>query len=188
MFKSPKFLFLFIFCSYFLVLPTFIFAEEITITTYYPSPYGAYNELQSNKLSVGDINDDGQLSSADQPPANGQLYTARSVILKPQSALPAVDAREGELVYNSADKKLYYYDGSGWVAQGGSGKVLYEPKCSWNCGGSGLSHTCSSSCVPPNCSAGYTSLGGGCVQTSTSTTGTNDYSGSGYCERYCLQN
>lgn len=25
---------------------TFVFAEDITITTYYPSPYGVYNELQ----------------------------------------------------------------------------------------------------------------------------------------------
>ncbi len=25
---------------------TFVFAEEITITTYYPSPYGSYNEIK----------------------------------------------------------------------------------------------------------------------------------------------
>ena len=31
------------------------FAEDITITTYYPSPYGSYNELATNKLAV-DVN------------------------------------------------------------------------------------------------------------------------------------
>ena len=31
------------------------FAEEsFTITTYYPSPYGNYNELKTNKMAVGD--------------------------------------------------------------------------------------------------------------------------------------
>ena len=36
------------FCS------TFVFAEEITITTYYPSPYGVYQELRSKRLAIGD--------------------------------------------------------------------------------------------------------------------------------------
>ena len=38
--------------------------ETITITTYYPSPYGVYNELQSNKLAVGDADGNGQLTAA----------------------------------------------------------------------------------------------------------------------------
>ncbi len=44
-------------CS-FLVLSVLILsssialAEDITITTYYPSPYGSYNELATNKLAV----------------------------------------------------------------------------------------------------------------------------------------
>ncbi|MDP2924196.1 MAG: hypothetical protein Q8O30_10840 [Candidatus Omnitrophota bacterium] len=95
--------------------------ETITITTYYPAPYGVYYELQTNKFAVGDTDDSGGLDAGDLPPANGQLYTARSVIYKPQSSLPSFDAREGELVYNDADNKFYYYDGSAWVAQGGGG-------------------------------------------------------------------
>jgi hypothetical protein len=31
-----------------------VFAEDITITTYYPSPYGVYNELRSKRLAIGD--------------------------------------------------------------------------------------------------------------------------------------
>ena len=29
-----------------------VFAEAITITTYYPSPYGSYDQLGTNKLAV----------------------------------------------------------------------------------------------------------------------------------------
>lgn len=37
------------------------FAERITITTYYPSPYGVYDELRANKMAVGTtyVNDPG---------------------------------------------------------------------------------------------------------------------------------
>jgi len=92
--------------------------ESITITTYYPSPYGSYNELQANKLAVGDTNGDMQLSAADQPPANGQLYTARSVIYKPQSSLPVFDVRKGELVYRDSNDTFYHYNGSNWISIG----------------------------------------------------------------------
>ncbi len=107
-----------------LSLVCFSQTEQITITTYYPSPFGVYNELQSNKMAVGDTNGDGNLTSADLPPANGQLYTARSVIFKPQLSLPILNVREGEMVYNNSDNKVYYYNGSAWVAQG-SGTVCY---------------------------------------------------------------
>jgi hypothetical protein len=99
--------------------------ETITITAYYPSPHGVYNELQSNKLAVGDTNESGGLDAGDQPPADGQLYTARSIIYKPQSSLPVVDAREGELVYSDSDNSLYLYTGSSWVRQGGGGGGCY---------------------------------------------------------------
>ena len=49
------------FCS------VYVFAEEITITTYYPSPYGAYNQLVTNSLGVGDNNVSGGLDSGDAP-------------------------------------------------------------------------------------------------------------------------
>jgi len=60
------------------------------------------------------------MTSADQPPANGQIYTARSIILKPQSSLPTTDLVTGELAYKSSDKTLYHYDGTAWAAVGGS--------------------------------------------------------------------
>jgi len=44
----------------FLILPVFSFAassvpeERITIITYYPAPYGIYNELRSRRMAIGD--------------------------------------------------------------------------------------------------------------------------------------
>ncbi|MDD3988280.1 MAG: hypothetical protein PHC93_04950 [Candidatus Omnitrophica bacterium] len=46
--EKTTFLFLFIF-----VFISVLFAEDITITTYYPSPYGSYNEMRVNMLAVG---------------------------------------------------------------------------------------------------------------------------------------
>jgi len=42
-------------------------AEEITITSYYPSPYGSYNQLLAKTLGVGDNNGNGVLDSGDAP-------------------------------------------------------------------------------------------------------------------------
>jgi hypothetical protein len=131
--------------------------ESFTITTYYPSPYGSYNELQTNKFAVGDTDGSGSLSVGDQPPANGQIYTARSVIYKPQSSLPAFDVREGELVYSDSDNKFYYYDGASWVAQGGGTAVMYL-SCAWGVDFQTNQTTdWATSCTPPSCPSGWTS-------------------------------
>ncbi|MFH0913197.1 MAG: hypothetical protein V1884_02820 [Candidatus Omnitrophota bacterium] len=107
------------------LLVTDLFAEEesYTITTYYPSPYGSYNELQTNKFAVGDTNGDGKVTTSDQPPKTGSLYVAESVIYKPKSGDPATwnttNARQGELTYSSSQGAFYGFNGSTWVAQGG---------------------------------------------------------------------
>ncbi len=49
-------------------------AEEITITTYYPSPYGSYGSLFTDKLGVGDNNGDGSFTSADVPTTTGYVW------------------------------------------------------------------------------------------------------------------
>ncbi len=42
-----------------------VIAEEITLTTYYPAPYGNYDELQATKFAVG--------SSATMPTTDGDM-------------------------------------------------------------------------------------------------------------------
>lgn len=49
-----KFLFLNVISVFFiLILSSSAFSENISITTYYPSPYGSYQELRVNQMSVG---------------------------------------------------------------------------------------------------------------------------------------
>jgi len=58
----------------------FGFAEEkITITTYYPSPYGSYNQLQADKFGVGDNNSDGSFTSSDVPTTSGDVWIKGNV-------------------------------------------------------------------------------------------------------------
>ncbi len=73
-----------------------VFAEEITITTYYPSPYGSYSQLQTNTLGVGDNNDSLSLDSGDVPNATtnpGDVWIKGKVGIgttTPQSTLHVV--------------------------------------------------------------------------------------------------
>jgi len=40
---------------FFLLIPNpGAFAEDITITTYYPAPFGVYNEMRSKRMAIGD--------------------------------------------------------------------------------------------------------------------------------------
>jgi len=52
----------------FFSIPSAFSQENITITTYYPSPAGAYNELLvANRMAVGDTNGDGVVNGLDLP-------------------------------------------------------------------------------------------------------------------------
>ena len=52
-------------------------AEEITLTTYYPAPYGAYEELQANKFAVG--------STATIPTTDGEFTVTSNAYLATDS-------------------------------------------------------------------------------------------------------
>ncbi len=55
--------------------------EHLTITTYYPSPYGVYEKLQSNYFAVGDTNHNAGLDSGDLPPNSGSLAVENDAII-----------------------------------------------------------------------------------------------------------
>jgi hypothetical protein len=103
---------LFLACGYSL-------AEDVTITTYYPSPYGAYNELGSNKLSLGK-NAAGSFAA----PANEGSIRFN----KPLSGNPS--GSTGELAYFGSVDGFKYHNGSAWVSLSGGGGGT--PK-DWDC-------------------------------------------------------
>ena len=93
----------------------FCFAEEgekITITTYYPSPHGVYNEMKTRKLIVGDIEGDS--------PERG--------VIRFESLSEPSAGEEGDLYHDSNSHKFKYYAvGSGWKPLGeGEGS-----RCAW---------------------------------------------------------
>lgn len=104
-----------------LLLPgVFSYATEkkVTLTTYYPAPYGEYQEVKSDKIAVG---------STTQQPAN-----SGNVVLKAQSGDPATktgdffDGVDGEVAYSATNDNLYVYNGSAWnSATGGGGGACY---------------------------------------------------------------
>ena len=147
--------------------------ESITITTYYPSPYGEYNQLGSNKLAVGDANGNGTLDAADQPNRDGDIR------LKAQSGDPAIwpSGTQGQFAYSSMNDTLYHHNGSTWVASGGGGYTV-----SLKCPSSG------GSCTPPTCPAGWTEvLGASCAIMGVGGEATHGFSHGGYCERWCTK-
>ncbi|MFC1657884.1 hypothetical protein ACFL1D_00710 [Candidatus Omnitrophota bacterium] len=185
----------FVFTGLFLLLGVSIaFAqEEVTITTYYPSPHGVYDELESNKAAVGDTNGDGQLTQADLPPEDGQMHTARSVIFEPHADKATIDAllnpQSGELAYAAAEDQWYYYNGALWTTQAGGGSSYYYTYCQWfwactvagGCGGN-------LTCTPPNCDAADTPISTGCVFNGGyigSYGGTERMGYGGHCVRTC---
>jgi len=68
--------FLVLCCAFLSLLPSVASAEDMTITTYYPSPNGAYDALNVKRLSVGDTNGDGSINASDVSPSSGYLLVA----------------------------------------------------------------------------------------------------------------
>lgn len=73
------YLFFILDCVFLSILPSVVSAEDMTITTYYPSPNGAYDALNVKRLSVGDTNGDGNINASDVSASSGYLLVADKV-------------------------------------------------------------------------------------------------------------
>ena len=94
--------------------------ESLTFTTYYPAPYGSYNELRLNKMVIGDLN-----SATTPAPSNG------AITFHPTS-VPTVFSR-GTLYYDNSTDNFKYRNNSGWQTMGGGG-ASYTYYCFANSG------------------------------------------------------
>ena len=90
--------------------------ESITFTTYYPAPYGVYNEMRSNKMVIGDTN-----TSSTPAPSNG------AITFSPAS-VPTTFSR-GTLYYDNSADNFKYRNNSGWQTMGGGGGTSFTEYC-----------------------------------------------------------
>jgi len=49
-----------------------VLADQMTFSTYYPAPFGVYNQMVVRTLGVGDSNDDGSINYLDAPDPNNE--------------------------------------------------------------------------------------------------------------------
>ena len=100
----------------FCILPCF--AESITITTYYPSPVGVYNDLRAKKMAIGNTYYDPTLTlvSDDNLIVEGRVgigVTVPSVALEINGGIKAIfpnAAGPKDLYYNAGTNVISYND------------------------------------------------------------------------------
>ena len=107
--------------------------EQITITTYYPSPFGVYNEMRAKRLAVGT----NYLDASTVTVADDQLIVEGKVGIgntDPQGALDitsttgalivprmstaqrdALSASNGMIVYNTSTNEFNFRENGIWV-------------------------------------------------------------------------
>jgi len=92
---------------------SFAFAEDVTIITYYPTPYGTYEELRTDESSVG-LN-----YRALAIPTNGLIVEGRTGIGTPSVAI--YGGKQAELDVNGeiAASDVYIKDKGFWLGQVG---------------------------------------------------------------------
>lgn len=103
-------------------------SESLTISTYYPSPYGVYRTLQVKKgLAVG-----GSGPSAVDSLSQGQLFINNSVILNALPSTPAsASGRAGQVIYvGGTEHMLKFHNGTAWVnVTGGMTTTIISGLC-----------------------------------------------------------
>ncbi len=91
--------------------------DSMEIETYYPSPYGYYEELRGDKIIVGDSNNS-HIDETHLPPSGTLTFEPKSYAqITTEGTL-----YEGTVYYDSFDHEFKYYDNnSSWQPLGGGG-------------------------------------------------------------------
>jgi len=113
--KSGIFQISFLFIAYFLMVPVCHAQapEQITITTYYPSPYGVYQGLEARRMVIG-------IGAPTNP-----MPTEDGVVNFQERPTNPAFAQEGMLYYNSVLHMFYYRNQTTWVPLGGCTRFSY---------------------------------------------------------------
>ena len=128
--------------------------ESVTITTYYPSPFGSYKELRSTKIAVGDsyvtpdfcweggcanpINADADLVvegnvgiGTTNPRGILDLTSTTTTFLPPRMTNAQRNALisplVGSLIYNTSNDRLEMLTATGWKASSSGISILTTP-------------------------------------------------------------
>ena len=98
------------------VLIGLAWADQMTFTTYYPAPYGVYNNMRvMDSLGVGTT----------QPERTLHIAGTKGMRLEP-SSLPT-DPDAGDIAVDSGDNNiLKWYDGNTWQPMGGGGFGIWN--------------------------------------------------------------
>ena len=121
-------------------------SEEITLTTYYPAPYGDYDELTAHKMTIGttypvpandgDLTVEGRVGiGTTDPQAKLDVSTTTSGFLPPRMTTSErnaiINPAEGSILYNTTAQEVNFRDASNWQSLGGSGGcyLSYSGSC-----------------------------------------------------------
>jgi len=136
---------------------TYSIAEEITLTTYYPSPRGVYQELRTTNntylaidggdVGIGTTNPQAKLDVA------GAIQVQSGYLQLPTSSSPPSSPVEGMIYFDNGEKRYKGYQKDKWVYMSDPNFIIVTE--SWSC--PGIPGTCSAS---NSCPSGYTN--GGC--------------------------
>ena len=126
------------------------YSETLTITTYYPSPYGVYRNLEvKSGLAVGDITQ-GPLGSMDNL-TSGQLYINNSLVLNSLAGTPApAFSKAGQVIYvnnaTSGERMLKFHNGNVWMNATGYPACIANQTCG-ACPTGGPQYYCYANCT-----------------------------------------
>ncbi|MFA5319791.1 MAG: hypothetical protein WC418_01235 [Candidatus Omnitrophota bacterium] len=87
---------------FFPILTSSARGEDMTVTTYYPSPNGSYDALSVKRFSVGDTNGDGNINASDVAVSNGYLLVADKIGIRTTSPDAALKIESGGMAIGQA--------------------------------------------------------------------------------------